>query len=161
MLVHPPAVYTPRMFSNPLVVALLLAACAVVLITILARVIQGRRDALGARRLRDEMRRQQGYVALQQQEVERMASRILATSSTASIAGFELVRQIEAVFTDGHPSQNRAVEMLKAMAAERGANAVINLASQRLASGKCVAHGDAVLVRPIELSAPPSPPAKA
>src|SRR5262245_19185098 len=146
------------MFTNPLVVALLLAFCAVVLITILARVIRGRRDSLRARRRRDEAKRQQGYVALQQQEIERLASRILATSSTASIAGFEMLRQIEAVFTDGHPSPNRAVEMLKAMAAERGANAVINLDSQRLASGKCIAHGDAVLVRPIEPPVrPPTP----
>lgn len=138
------------MLSNPLVVALLLAALAVTVLSVLAGLLRRRRESSRLRARRDEMRRQQGYVAMQQQEIERMAGRILATSSTSAIIGFEIVRQIETVFTDGHPSPNRAVEMLKAMAAERGANAVINLSSQRLGSGKCVAHGDAVLVQPPE-----------
>ena len=87
---------------------------------------------------------------LQQEELDRLAARILATSSTGTIAGFTLVRQIEAVYTDGHPSPNKAVQVLKAQAAEKGANAVINLVGERLPSGKCQAHGDAVIVRPTE-----------
>jgi hypothetical protein len=139
------------MLSNPLVIALLSAFAAMILLSAIAKWLQNRSEASRARRERDELRRQRGFVALHQQEVERMASQILATSSTAAIAGFEVLRQIEAVFTDGHPSPARAVEMLKAMAAERGANAVINLATERLSTGKCVARGDAVLVRPLEL----------
>ncbi len=138
------------MLSNPLVISILAAALAVTLLTFLANWFQKRRESARNRREHEELRRQRGFVALHQQEVERMAGRILATSSTASIAGFDVIRQIEAVFTDGHPSPARAVEMLKAMAAERGANAVINLATERLGSGKCVARGDAVLVRAIE-----------
>ncbi|HUU94477.1 MAG TPA: hypothetical protein VM487_01960, partial [Phycisphaerae bacterium] len=80
---------------------------------------------------------------------ERLAGRIVSTSSTTTIAGFEIVRQIEAVFADGHPSQSKAVEALKALAAEKGANALINLGSARLPSGRCVAQGDAVVVRPV------------
>ncbi|NUQ48251.1 MAG: hypothetical protein HUU22_19735, partial [Phycisphaerae bacterium] len=52
-----------------------------------------------------------------------MASRILATSSTGQVAGYEIVRQIEAVFEDGHRAPAEAVEALKAAAAQRGANA--------------------------------------
>jgi uncharacterized protein YbjQ (UPF0145 family) len=142
------------MFSNPLVVALLLAALAVTVLSVLARFFQSRKESARLRKRRDELRRQQGHLVMQQQELERLAGRILATSSTSLVAGFQIMRQIEAVVTDGHPSPNRAVETLKAMAAERGANAVINLGSERLASGKCVARGDAVIVRPIDAVGP-------
>src|SRR5262245_50431663 len=98
------------MFSNPLVVALLAAALAVTVLSIAARFFLGRRESARLRKRREELRRQQGYLVLQQQELERLAGRILATSSTSLIAGFQITRQIEAVFTDGHPSPNRAVE---------------------------------------------------
>ena len=102
-------------------------------------------------RVRDEsIRRVAEGLGLDAKEVERLAGKIIATSSTDSIAGFEIVRQIEAVFTDGHPTPGKAVEHLKAAAAEKGANAVINLNSAQPPSGKCVAHGDAVIVRPVE-----------
>lgn len=94
----------------------------------------------------------------QQAETERLASKILATSSTRDIPGFEITRQIEAVFTDGHPSLAKAVEGLKALAAEKGANAVIHLHTERNANGKCGANGDAVMVRPSRPAPPPPPP---
>jgi uncharacterized protein YbjQ (UPF0145 family) len=98
---------------------------------------------------RAELRETYGDLQLQQKEVERLSGLILATSSTKGIVGFAITRQIEAVFVEGQRSPQQAVEMLKARAAEKGANAVINLQSQRLPSGKCVASGDAVIVRPV------------
>lgn len=73
--------------------------------------------------------------------------KILATSSTPSVAGYKIVRQIEAVFVDGCRAPAEAVTALKAAAARRGANAVINLSQQRTAAGKCSAQGDAVVVQ--------------
>ena len=83
------------------------------------------------------------------------ASQIIATSSTGNVAGYEIVRQIEAVFEDGHRSPAEAIESVKAAAAQRGANAVGNLSQQRTTSGRCAASGDAVVVKPI---VPPKPP---
>ena len=73
--------------------------------------------------------------------------KILATSSSATVAGYRIVRQIEAVFVDGCRAPSEAVTALKAAAARRGANAVINLSQQRTAAGKCSAQGDAVVVQ--------------
>ncbi len=77
------------------------------------------------------------------------AAGIVATSSTDRVAGYEIVQQIEAVFEDGHRSPADAIESLKAAAARRGANALINLAQERTAAGRCTAQGDAVVIRPI------------
>ena len=146
--------------GDPVIVAVLLGAGIVVVLTIVARIWRRSREAVSDRRRRAELRRQRGYLEIQQQEMERLAGRIIATSSTATIAGFRIVRQIEAVFTDGHPSPSKAVEYLKAAAAGKGANAVINLHSARPPSGKCLAHGDAVVIQPDEQtgSVPPLPP---
>src|SRR5205085_4897927 len=72
----------------------------------------------------------QKYAGLSPAQLEQrrvQASQIIATSSTASVAGYEIIRQIEAVFEEGHRSPSEAIESLKAAAAERGANAVVNL----------------------------------
>ncbi|MBN2562131.1 MAG: hypothetical protein JXQ75_14490 [Phycisphaerae bacterium] len=83
-------------------------------------------------------------------EAEHLAAeRIIATSSTGIIAGYEIVRQVEAVFVEGHRTQGEAIRALKATAASRGANAIINLAQQHTAAGRCTAQGDAVVLRPI------------
>jgi hypothetical protein len=108
---------------------------------------QSRADA--ARRA--QIRRTQAAVQEQLEELERLAGRIIATSSTRSIAGFALVRQIEAVFTDNHPTPAKAVEALKAAAARKGANAIVNLSGKREPNGKCSASGDAVVVKPLAL----------
>jgi hypothetical protein len=71
----------------------------------------------------------------------------VATSSTSRIAGYALIRQVETVFSDGRPSSAAAVELAKALGAQKGANALINLETRQLPSGKWVASGDAVLVR--------------
>ena len=54
------------------------------------------------------------------------------------------------MFTEGHKSPANAVEMLKALAAQKGANAIINLAGERPPGNKCVARGDAVIVRSLQ-----------
>ena len=76
------------------------------------------------------------------------AEKILATSSTATIAGYRLVRQIEAVFVDGFRRPEEAIEGLKSACAMKGANAVINVAHEPSSMGRYRASGDAVLIEP-------------
>ncbi len=76
------------------------------------------------------------------------ASQIMATSSTPSVVGYQLIKQIEAVFVEGHRTPNEAVTGLKALAARKGANAIVNLSQSRTAGGRCTAQGDAVVVKP-------------
>jgi uncharacterized protein YbjQ (UPF0145 family) len=76
------------------------------------------------------------------------AAKIIATSSTAQIAGYRMVRQIEAVFVENHRTSEEAITALKATAARRGANALINLTQQRTTAGRCAAQGDAIYVQP-------------
>ncbi len=132
------------------VLAILAAAGAIILVAIVARVLRARREAAYFAARRRELRQTRGYLYMQQQELEQAAGRIVATSSTGTIAGYRVVRQIEAVFCDGQVSPVRAVTVLKAMAAEKGANALINLSGEQLPSGKYVARGDAVIIRPEE-----------
>jgi hypothetical protein len=135
--------------GDPMVILSVAAAAALLLLLITQRVIRGAREARRHAERAREIRQARGYLYMQQQELERLAGRILATSSTGSIAGFDIVRQIEAVYTDGHISPVKAIEVLKAVAAEKGANAIIHLVSERAPAGKCGAHGDAVVVRPV------------
>ena len=75
------------------------------------------------------------------------AEKIIATSSTARIAGYEVLKQIEAVFVEGHRSPDEAARALKIAAGRLGANAIINLSQQRTPAGRCSAQGDSVVVR--------------
>ncbi len=75
------------------------------------------------------------------------AARIVATSSTQNIAGYEIVEQFEAVFVDDFRRPEEAIEGVKAVAAMKGANAVVNLKHDRTSGGRCSASGDAVVVR--------------
>jgi uncharacterized protein YbjQ (UPF0145 family) len=135
--------------SDPIVFSVAAAAVTLLVLTLLVRLWRGWADSAARSRMRAERREQLAEAERRQAELERLATRIIATSSTAVIAGFRIVRQIEAVFSDGQSSPAKAVEMLKALAAEKGANAVINLRTDRVASGRCVANGDAVIVQPI------------
>lgn len=95
--------------------------------------------------------RLQAYAGHTEEEIardEQAAMQIIATSSTLFIAGYELVRQVEAVFVEGYRTPQEASTALKATAARRGANAIINLTHQRTAAGKCAAQGDAVVIEP-------------
>ena len=152
--------------GDPVIIAIVAGAAVVIVLSVLGRLWRRGRETAAAARRRTALREQRGFLQKQQAEVERLAGKIIATSSTGSIAGFEIARQIEAVFTDGHSTPSKAVEHLKAAAAEKGANALVNLSSARPPSGKCAAHGDAVIVRPVEEKAeerkttdlPPLPP---
>lgn len=85
---------------------------------------------------------------------------IVATSTGARLAGFRIVRQVEAVFVEGYRSPDEAMTALKAAGAERGANALLNVHTERTAAGRCSASGDAVVVAPLvaRSSQPPAPP---
>lgn len=129
-----------------LLIVLMSAIAVVAILSAIFRGGRGRRRAGAQTWIEQERRR----TAAARGEIERQAGHIIATSSTAAIAGFDIIRQIEAVFTEGHMTPQDAVNALKAAAAEMGANAVINLSGQRQGTGKCAAHGDAVRVKPIE-----------
>jgi hypothetical protein len=135
--------------DQPLTLAIVIGAGAIVVLVIVTRWWQRRREARIAAQRSAAVREQFSVLQIKQQEVQRLGSRIIATSSTGAIAGFTIVRQIEAVFTDGHATPGKAVIYLKALGAQKGANALINLVGERLPGGKCVAQGDAVIVRPI------------
>lgn len=75
------------------------------------------------------------------------AARILATSSTDVLTGYDIVEQVEAVFVDGFRRPEDALEGLKAAAALKGATAIVNVRQKRDPSGRCSAQGDAVIVR--------------
>ena len=137
-------------FKDPIVSKIVYAAIGLLVLTVLLSVWNRFREARYYARRRKEIRKTQKAVELQQREADRLGTRIIATSSTNDIAGFEVVRQIEAVFTEGHKSPANAVEMLKALAAQKGANAIINLAGERPPGSKCVARGDAVIVRSLQ-----------
>lgn len=84
------------------------------------------------------------------------AARIVATSSTGSIVGYEIVEQVEAVFVEGFRRPEDALEGLKAVAGMKGANAVVNVRQEGGGSGKRGASGDAVVVRRTGSAAAPS-----
>ncbi len=75
------------------------------------------------------------------------AEKIISTSSTERVAGYDIVQQVEAVFVEGFRTPEEAIEGLKASASLKGANAVINLRYDRTAAGRCSASGDAVVVK--------------
>lgn len=125
---------------------------ALVALLVLLKLVRGTFRAL--RRLRPtkihpKLQKYADADARQIAERRRQAAKILTTSSRAEIAGYKVVRQVEAVYVDGFREPADAIEGLKAAAAAKGANAVINLQHQRTAGGRCAASGDAVLVKSI------------
>lgn len=152
-----PDLQTLLNWNDPLVRSAAYALGGLVLLLILLRLLQRRRDNAAFARRRAELQQTYGSMQMQQEQIDRLAAKIIATSSTPTIAGFEIVRQVEAVFTDGHQSPAKAVQVLKALAVERGANALINLSGVRQPSGKCAASGDAVIVRVVQPQPPTGP----
>ena len=145
---------------DPVVEKIVLGAAALAIVAVLFHFVARRRDARATARWRAELQAGADEVRLKHEEVKGLADKIVATSSTHRIAGYDIGRQIEAVFADGQKSAEAAVELVKAHAARKGANAVINLRTQQIPSGKWVAGGDAVVVknmRPREPVAPPPP----
>ena len=133
--------------QDDLVQKIVAFAAGFIVLVIVLRIWGGRRAAAAAARRRAELRRDYEVVRLQREEIRKLAVRIEATSSTSRIAGFTIVRQIETVFTDGRASSVAAVELAKALAAQKGGNALINLQTQQTPNGKWVANGDAVVVK--------------
>ncbi len=82
------------------------------------------------------------------------AVKIVATSSTAAVAGYQIVQQIEAVYVEGYRTPTDAGMAIKAAAARKGANAIINISQQRTAGGRCTAQGDAVVIEPASAKTP-------
>ena len=72
-----------------------------------------------------------------------MMRAIIATGSTGSLAGYEIVQQIEAVFVEGHRSPQEAMQALRVAAGRLGANAIINLTHERTAAGRLSSSGSA------------------
>ncbi|MBN2447212.1 MAG: hypothetical protein JXO22_10825 [Phycisphaerae bacterium] len=136
--------------ANPVVVKIVGGAGLVLVLIVLATIWQRVSAARESRRRRAQVRHTQSILAAEHKETQRRAEQIITTSSTGSISGFEVVRQVEAVFSDGHKTLALAVEAVKAIAARKGANAIVNLASERLPTGACAARGDAVIVRSLE-----------
>ena len=89
------------------------------------------------------------------------AERIIATSSTEAIAGYDVMEQVEAVYVDGFIRPEEALEGLKAVAAMKGANAMTNVRRERGSDRRCSARGDAVIVRKTAASAGPELPSDA
>ena len=89
-----------------------------------------------------------GRAAVDVEADREAAAKIVATSSTGSVAGYEIVQQIEAVFVEGYRTPQEATTALKATAGRKGANAIINLSQQRSGAGRSTSQGDAVLIRP-------------
>ena len=83
------------------------------------------------------------------QAIKAEAEKIIATTSGPDIAGFRIVRQIEAVFVDGFRQPGEAVEGLKAAAAIKGANGIVNVKHIQGEANKYSACGDAVVVEEI------------
>lgn len=77
------------------------------------------------------------------------AEKIVATSTTTTMVGYEMIEQVEAVYVDGFRNPEDAIEGLKASVAMKGANAVTNVQQQRSSTGICGASGDAVIVQKI------------
>lgn len=119
------------------------------LLALLQRIIGGLRRRSRPTKLHPKLQAYAGRSA-DDIEAERIeAEKIIATSSTNEVAGYEIRQQIEAVFVDGLRTPREAVTALKAEAGRKGANAVINLTQSRTSAGRCTAQGDAVLIRPI------------
>lgn len=142
--------------QDPLVRSVVLGAAGLILLVLLVKLWGGRREARAAARRQADLRQTYEQVRLQQEEIRALAARIEATSSTSRIAGYNVMRQIETVFADSRSSSASAVELAKALAVQKGGNALINLQVQQSPNGKWTAIGDAVVVlRPARRTATP------
>ncbi len=131
---------------------LIYAVVIIALLEVSLRLYRGTLRLVRRRRAPQLNPKLQKYAGRSETEIEAdrlAAEKIISTSSTGAVAGYEVVRQIEAVFVDGLRSPGEATSALKTSAGKLGANALINLSQERTAAGRCTAQGDAVVVRPI------------
>lgn len=136
--------------ADPLVRKIVYGAVAFIVLVLILRFLGRRREAARYARAKSDLRRGMEQIRMQREELAKLAERVVATSSTSRIAGFSIVRQVETVFSDATPSSVEAVEQAKALAVRKGANALVNLKSEQMPSGKWVASGDGVIVRSLE-----------
>lgn len=143
-------------------VALFLLVCILVALLIVSKVLGGIRRFLRRRRpptIHPNLQKYNIDHAQLSRERQEKARTIVATSTGNRLAGFRIVRQVEAVFVEGYRTPEDAIIALKAAAADRGANAILNVQTQRTAAGRCSASGDAIVAA--TMLAPPSrPPAR-
>ncbi len=132
------------MLDNPLALKVLASAAAVLAVVwIWLKISAARRKP----KIHPRLQKYAGPDAEFARKRREEAAHIVATSSTQNIAGYEIVEQFEAVFVDDFRRPEEAVEGVKAVAAMKGANAVVNLRHDRTPAGRCSASGDAVVVR--------------
>lgn len=148
-------------------VGLYVLAVAIVL-WVIQRVAMYLRSLLPAR-INPKLAKYAGEDDRSVQRRKELASRIRSTSSTDQIPGYKILQAIEALYVEGYRTPADALEGLKALAAEKGANAIINVRHERTSMGRCAASGDAVVAettgpvytppsQPIEINLPPMPP---
>ena len=141
----PPAAY-------PIILALAFGAAILIVLRVVRLITNVARRARPVK-IHPRLQKYAEPTAAQRAESEKDAAKILTTSSRAEIPGYVTVKQIEAVFVDGFREPNEAILGLKAAAGRKGANAILNVTQERTANNKCLASGDAVIVR--TASAPP------
>ncbi|MFQ6047770.1 MAG: hypothetical protein ACE5K7_00215 [Phycisphaerae bacterium] len=132
------------------IVIYIVAICGALLAVVITRVILGLVRRVRRRRAGRLHPRLQPYAGPDPRliaERRRQAARILATSSTGQIPGYQVLQQVEAVYVDGFRRPEEAIEGLKATAALKGANALINVRHEHSTTGRHAASGDAVVVR--------------
>jgi hypothetical protein len=131
---------------------LLPAAIALLALLVLLRIWRGLKRALRRRRpptIHPRLARYNVDQAELDRERRDLARQIVATSTSTRLAGYRMVRQVEAVFVEGLRTPDDAIIALKAAAAQRGANAILNVKTDRTAAGKCSASGDAIVIAPL------------
>lgn len=122
----------------------LIAAGVLVLLVYLLRVARSLRSAA---RVRREIRRNHDQPSFTQGEVAKLSGQIVTESSTADTPGYTVVRHVETVMTEPRASSVAAIDMVKAHAAQKGANAVINVKTRKTSDGMWVANAEGVVVR--------------
>jgi flagellar biosynthesis/type III secretory pathway M-ring protein FliF/YscJ len=86
--------------------------------------------------------------ALLEQQADEAAA-IVASSTSARLAGYRITQQVEAVFVEEQRNPEEAMIALKAAAARHGANALINVQTTR-AGNSWTASADAVIAAPLK-----------
>jgi uncharacterized protein YbjQ (UPF0145 family) len=145
--------------ADPTTRTIVYAALGLIILVIVLRIFGRRREAARWARRQAELRETQQSLRLRQEEIKKLADQIWTTSSTHRVAGFTIVRQVDAVFTEGKASSVAAMDLVKALAARMGANAIINLETRQGPNGKWYANGDAVVVKNLGGTGAPRSPA--
>ena len=110
------------------------------------------------RKRRKEQSRRQKEINRRQKEINRQKEKeekekkeriqsIIATSSSNSIIGYCIIKQLEMVSHSDTLDEEEAKQELKDKAAKLGANAIINIRIVRSRGGEVSIQGDAVIVR--------------